>query len=164
MENNAPILKEIAVQILGFAVVFFVLKKLAWKNLLGAIDARREKIEKGFADIDSQKKRLEEMEAEYKKRLERIEADARIRIQEAANAGSAVARDIQEKARQDAEKMVERAKSEIQQDIAKAKLGLRDQLVDLSAMMTEKIVRQKLDSKEHEKLVDQFIKELEKVG
>lgn len=163
MENIA-ILKEIAVQIIGFAVVFLVLKKLAWGNLLGAIDARRHKIEQGFVDIENQKKRLDELEADYKKRLERIEADARIRIQEAANVGAVVARDINEKARQDAEKMVERAKSEIAQDIAKARLGMRDQLVELSALMTEKIVRQKLDAKEHEKLVDQFIKELEKVS
>lgn len=161
--ENIGILKEIAVQILGFAVVFFVLKKLAWGNLLGAIDARRHKIEQDFSDIESQKKRLADLETEYKKRLENIEQEARVKIQDAASVGLALARDIQDKARGESDKIIARAKSEIEQDVAKARLTLRDQLVEMSALMTEKIVKQKLDAKEHEKLVDQFLKELEKV-
>ena len=162
--ENINILKEIAVQILGFVIVFLVLKKLAWSNLLGAIDARRQKIEHSFDDIEKQKKSLEALEKDYRARLDKIEETSRVKIQEAANVGVALARDIQSQARTDAEKMVERAKSEIQQDIAKARLSMRDQLVELSALMTEKIVRQKLDAKEHERLVDQFIKDLEKVS
>ena len=162
--DNSQILKEIIVQILGFAVVFLVLRKFAWKGLLGMIDARSQKIADEFHGIEKQKKGLEDLEKEYRLKLERIEQEARTKIQEAANVGLALAKDIQDKARQDAQKTVDRAQAEIQQDIAKARLSMRNDLVELSSLMTEKIVSQKLDAKEHEKLVDQFIKDLENVN
>ena len=161
--ENIGILKEVAVQILGFAVVFFVLKKLAWKNLLGMIDQRREKIAADFQDIEKQKQGLAQLEKDYRARLENIEQEARTKIQEAAGVGVQLARDIQERARQDAKKTIERAQAEISQDIAKARHAMRVELVELSAMMTEKIISQKIDAKEHERLIDQFLKDLQKV-
>ena len=160
--ENINILKEVAVQIFGFAVVFFILKKFAWKGLLGAIDERRHKIEASFGDIENQKKSLAGLEKDYRARLDNIEEAGRVKIQEAANVGVALARDIQDKARQDAQKMIDRAHVEITQDIAKARVSMRSDLVELSALITEKIIREKLDASEHDKLVDRFLKELQK--
>ena len=162
--ENTQILKEIAVQLIGFAVVFFVLKKLAWSKLLGAIDARRQKIGDEFSAIEQGKKKLEALESEYHKKLENIEQEARVKIQDAANVGVALARDIQDKARSDAQRMVERAKEEIDQDIQKARMSIRDQIIEVSSLMTERIISEKMDAKEHEKLVDKFLKEIEKVS
>ena len=161
--DNSHILKEVLVQIFGFVIVFFILKKLAWKNLLGMIDQRRGKIEAGFQDIENQKKSLAQLEKDYRARIENIEQEARVKIQDAANVGMGLARDIQEKARQDAQKMIDRAHAEIQQDIAKARVSMRADLVELSSLISEKIIREKLDAKEHDKLVDQFLKEIQKV-
>src|SRR4051812_24227793 len=99
--QNIAILKEVLVQILGFVVVFFILKKFAWKGLLGAIDARREKIESEFKGIEKHKAGLAQLEKDYRTRLDNIEQEARVKIQEAANIGTSLARDIQDKARQD---------------------------------------------------------------
>ncbi len=161
--ENIGILKEVLVQILGFVAVFLILKKFAWKGLLGAIDERRHKIETEFKNIEDHKAGLAQLEKDYRARIENIEQEARVKIQEAANVGIALARDIQDKARQDAEKMIARAQAEISQDIAKARQTMRGELVDLSALISEKIIREKLDAKEHEKLVDQFLKDLQKV-
>ncbi len=161
--ENSHIIKEIIVQIVGFMVVFFVLKKLAWGKLMGAIDARRKSIDDSFSDIEKQKKNLENLEKDYRGRLENIEQEARVKIQEASNIGLALAKDIQEKARVDAQKMIDRAKAEIDQDLAKVKINMRNDIATLSALISEKIIHEKLDATMHQKLVDEFIKEIEKV-
>ncbi len=140
-----------------------MLKKFAWKGLLGAIDERRHKIEAEFKGIEEHKASLAKLEKDYRARLENIEQEGRVKIQEAANVGVALARDIQDKARQDAQKIIDRAQGEISQDIAKAKITMRTELVELSSLIAEKIIREKLDAKEHDKLVGQFMKDLEKV-
>ncbi len=155
---------EIFTQLLAFLIVLWILRKFAFKPVLGIIDQRRKVIEDSFLEIDKKKRDLEDLEKNYRKKLENIEQEARTKIQEAANVGVALAKDIQEKARHDAQKLIDRAKSEIDQDIEKAKLGFRDEIVALSSLMTEKILREKIDAREHEKLVDRFIKDLEKVG
>lgn len=159
--DNQRILSEIVVQILGFGIVFLILKKFAWASILGMIDKRRAKIEEEFRAIEDQKKSLETLEKDYRTRLDHIESEARVKIQEASNAGQALARDIQEKARQESQKMIARAKEEIDQDLAKAKLSIRDQIVEVSSLMTEKIIREKVDRDGQQKIVDQFLKEME---
>ncbi len=161
--DNRQIISEIIVQISGFLIVFFILKKFAWSKLLGTIDARRKKIEDEFLGIEKQKKGLEDLEKDYRRRLEHIEQEARVKIQEAANVGIALAKDIQDKARTDSQKLIDRAQADIQQDIVTARLSMRNAIVELSSLMTEKIIQEKLDLKEHEKLIDKFIKEMEKV-
>ncbi|MBI3316207.1 MAG: F0F1 ATP synthase subunit B [Candidatus Omnitrophica bacterium] len=161
--DNRQILSEIIVQVLGFLAVFFLLKKLAWGKLMGAIDARRGKIRDEFQAIEKQKADLETLAKDYRRRLQHIDEEARAKIQEASEAGLTLAQDIQDKARGDAEKLLERAKAEIQQDIQKARLEMRNELVDLSTLITEKVLREKLDAREHERLVNQFIKDLENV-
>ena len=156
-------LPEMVTQLLGFLIVFFILKKFAFGPILNAIDARRKKIEDEFGGIERRKKALEDLEKDYRRRLETIEETARMKIQEAAAMGLSLAKDIQEEARLDAQKMIERAKSEIEQDLAKARLTMRDEIVELSGLMTEKVIKAKLDGKKHERLVDQFMRELEKV-
>jgi len=150
-------------QLLGFLIVFFILKKFAFGSILGVIDARRKKIEDEFQGIERTKRELGDLETEYKRRLARIEDEARQKIQEAAEIGKTLAKEVQENAVQDAKKMVDRAKTEIANDLAQAKLVLRNEIIELSGLMTEKIIKHKLDSKEHERLVDQFIKEMERV-
>ena len=162
--DNTPIIKEIIVQILGFGIVFLILKKFAWGNLLGMIDTRRKKIEDEFHEIEKQKKSLENLEKDYRHRLENIELEARTKIQEASNIGLNLAKDIQERARLESQKTLDRAKAEIDKDIAQARLELRNEVVSLSGLMTEKIIRQKLNDAEHKKLVEQFLKEMEKVS
>ena len=156
-------LPEILTQLLGFLIVFWVLKTFAFKSILAVVDARRKKIEDEFNGLEHKKRSLEDLEKEYRLKLEKIEDEARLRIQEAANVGVALARDIQDKARQDAQKILDRSHAEISQDIAKARLTMRGELVELSALISEKIISEKLDAKEHERLVDQFLKDLQKV-
>ena len=162
--DNKQILSEIIVQILGFGLVFLILKHLAWGKILGAIDARRKKISDEFLEIDHQKKNLEGLEKDYRKKLENIEEAARTKIQEASAVGLSLARDIQERARIDSQKLIERAQGEIDRDLTQARLQIRDEVVQLSGLMTEKIIRQRLNEVEHKKLVEQFIKEMEKVS
>lgn len=161
--DNRQILSEVVVQILGFGIIFFILKQLAWNKLMGVIDARRKTIEGTFSDLESRARGLEDLEKEYRLRLENIEKEARAKIQEAAGQGLLLSKDIQDKARHDAEKLVDRARAEIEQDVAKAKLAMRDEIVEISSLLAEKIIREKLDAKQHQRLVDQFIRDLEKV-
>jgi len=158
--HNPNIAAEIAVQIIGFMVVFLIMKQLAWSKILGAIDDRRRFIEKQHADAEKKKTDLAALEIEYRQRLDKIEQEARAKIQEAAAQGQTLARDIQEKARQDSEKLIERAKSEIEQDLVKAKLTVRNEIVGVSTLIAERILKEKLDEKAHAKLVERFLDEI----
>ncbi len=157
-------LPEMGTQLLGFLIVFFILKRFAFGPVLGIVDARRKKIEDEFSALEKQKKDLEALEKEYRLRLEKIEEAAREKIQEASKIGQTLAKDIQESARLDVKKFFERTQADIEQEITKGRVAMRNEIVEISSMIAEKILREKLDAREHEKMVEKFVKELEKIS
>ena len=157
-------LPEIVTQLLGFLIVFFVLKKYAFGSILGMIDARRKHIEDEIASAEKKHHDMVALEKDYRERLENIEREARSKIQDASRIGQELAKDIQEAARLDAKRIYERSKMDIEQEIAKGRITLRNEIVEISGLLTEKVLREKLDAKEHEKMVSKFIQELEKVN
>jgi len=157
-------LPEMGTQLLGFLIVFFILKRFAFGPVLGIVDARRKKIEDEFAGLEKQKKDLEGLEKEYRLRIEKIEEASREKIQEASKIGQTLAKDIQESARLDVKRLFERTQADIEQEITKGRVAMRNEIVEISSMITEKILREKLDAREHEKLVEKFVKELEKIS
>jgi len=153
---------EVLVQLFAFLIVFFTLKKFAWKPVLNVIKARRERFEHEWTDIEKMKSELTNLEANYKAHLDKIEDEARAKMQEAIREGRQVAREIQEKARLDSQTSFEKAKANIDLEIEKARVEFRRDVARLSLQVAEKILQEKLDAVQQEKKALSLIDELEK--
>jgi len=152
-------IQQILTQALGFLVLLFILKKIAWKPLLSLLDERREKILSEFQSIERTKSELSRLEQEYKARLAEIDAQARQKIQEAIAEGHQIAVDVQEKAREEAKNILNKAKDNIDLEIAKARVELRNQVVSLAISAAEKVIKEELSDERHKRLVNEFIDE-----
>lgn len=152
-------IQQILTQAIGFLVLLFILKKIAWKPLLSLLDERREKISSEFQSIERTKSELSRLEQEYKARLAEIDAQARQKIQEAISEGQKIAVDVQEKAREEAKNILNKAKDNIELEIAKARVELRNQVVSLAIRAAEKIIKEELSDERHKRLVNEFIDE-----
>lgn len=154
---------EILTQAVSFILLVFLLKKFAWKPLLKLLDDRREKIRTGFEDIETTKREVETLKADYQRHRANIEEEARDLLQQAVDEGRRISREVQEKARQEARAALEKAKSDIQLETEKAKVTLRNEIADLTISATERLLEKKMDEKTDKELVLDFIKELEKM-
>lgn len=144
---------EIVVQLLAFMIVFFTLRKLAWKPILDSLEARRAKIRHEFDSIEAARREIETLKADYAARLAKIEEEARAKVQDAVEEGRRISRDIQEKARTEAQGVFEKMQQNLDLEIAKAKLVLKKNVVDLSLQVAEKVLAERLnDSKQQEKI------------
>ena len=153
---------EVFVQLLAFIIVFWTLKLLAWKPILSALDARRRRIESEFQRIEAARKEIENLKAEYSQHLQKIDDQARGKLQEALEEGRRIAREIQEKARAESQTSFEKAKENLALEVAKARVALRREIADLTILVTEKVIHEKLnDAKQQEKILE-LIEELEK--
>jgi len=155
---------QIITQIIGFLLALFILKKFAWKPLLGILEERRSKIKSGFDKLDEEKSTLKALSLEYEAKLKDIEGLARQKILEAAKEGQQMANQIKENARKEALEILSRSREEIQRELEKAKVQLKNELVNLSLRAAEKIIQEKLDEEKDRKLIRDFIEGLEKVG
>ena len=152
-------IQQILTQAIGFLVLLFILKKIAWKPLLSLLDERREKISSEFRNIERTKSELSRLEQDYKARLAEIEAQARQKIQEAIAEGQRIAVEVQEKAREEGKNILNKAKDNIELEIAKARVELRNQVASLAIRAAEKVIKEELTEERHKHLVTEFIDE-----
>jgi F-type H+-transporting ATPase subunit b len=154
---------ELFTQILGFIIAVWILKKFAWKPLMGMLEQRREKIKSDLDAAEQTKVDAAELLADYQAKLKDIDAEARAKIQEAVADGNKVAADIREQARAEAKDIIAKAREELARDVAKAKIELRDDMVNMALAATEKIISEKLDDDKHRSLINNFLDEVEDV-
>ena len=68
---------------------------------------------------------------------------------------------IHAKAKEDADQEVLRAKQEIEQEIEKSKDEIHSQIVDVAFDASKKVLSREVKDKDNEKLINQFIDDLE---
>ncbi len=158
----AQALQELSVQVVGFLVLFAVLKRVAWRPLLSLLDERRRRIEDGFKQLASSKEELARLQADYGRRLSRIEDEARAKIQQAVLEGKRIAMEIQEEARAQGADLMHKSKEAVALELAKAKVTLRDDLVSMATEAIERILRGRLDAERDRRLVEEVLDELER--
>ncbi len=148
---------------IGFLITLWILKRYAWGPLLKLIEERRLKIVSEFETIDKEKQKAAELNAQYQAQLRQIEAERRSQIVKAVNEGKKIAEELKATARDEADETREKTKSELEREVAKAKVQLKDDMVKLTVAATSKLLHEKLDEKNHHKLVSDYIDNLEKV-
>lgn len=150
---------QIVSQIFAFLIMLWVLKRFAWKPLLGLLEERKKKIQSEFDYIDDQKNDIKKLIEEYQAKLVNIDAQAKVVMQKAIGEGRQIAVEIQKEAQNNSEALITKAQEEIQNEIAKAKVQLKNDLVNMIIVSTQKIIQSDLDADKQKKLITAFIDE-----
>ena len=155
-----PDLQQILSQALSFLLLLWVLKRFAWKPLLGVLDARRARIEEDLRQAAATKDEMRRAQEELVQRLAKINEEAREKIQAAVQDGRRMASEIQEDARAQAQAILAKSNEAIALELAKAKVSLRDEIADMTVDAVERILRQRCDTDADRKLIASIIDEL----
>ena len=153
--------QQVISQALSFLLLLWVLRRFAWRPLLGILDGRRRQIEDTLQQAAKSREDVARLLAEYQGRLAQIEDEARQKLQQAILEGKRIALEIQEQARNQAHAVVSKSKETIELEVAKARITLRDQVADLTIEAVERILQRKLDPKSDRALVETVLEELE---
>jgi F-type H+-transporting ATPase subunit b len=148
-------------QLLIFLVMLGVLYRFAWGPLLKILNERRERIQQGVEATERAKRELEEAERERQAKLEEARREAQAILDRIAKQGEDLRKELEAKAREQAEGLILRARAEIQQERAKAVEDLREQVADLAVMAAGRIIGESLDAKKHRELIERTIEEAE---
>jgi F-type H+-transporting ATPase subunit b len=153
----------IVTQIIGFLLALWILKAFAWKPLLRMLDERRQKIANDIGDAEKIKIDAAKLLDDYHAKLREIDNEARARIQEAVSEGGRIAAEVKEQAREESRQILARSREELARDVAKARVQLRDDVVGMAIKAAEKVITTKLNEAEQRRLLDDFLKEVDKV-
>ena len=151
----------IVAQILNFLILVLILKFVAYKPVMKMLKEREEKIARSIDAAEADEQKAKELLAEYNKQL----ADARIKAQEIVDKAMKRAQERDAsvaETRREIEQMRKAAKEDIARERERAAMQLRGEMVALSMQAAGKIIAANMDNKTNEKLVSDFIDQLDK--
>nr|MBI1229195.1 F0F1 ATP synthase subunit B [Cytophagales bacterium] len=161
MDLISPDLGLIIWQTIGFAILFIILAKYAWKPILSALEARENTIESSLYAAEKARKDMEGLVAENEKILQ----EARVERDEILRTANEYAARIMEEAKGEASKqgakMIQEAKAVIQTEKEAALTDVKIQVAEISLQIAEKLLRKNLSEvPEQKQLVEEFVRDI----
>ncbi|CAM3565343.1 F0F1 ATP synthase subunit B [Flavobacterium gelidilacus] len=141
-----------------FIVFFLLMRKLAWKPILGAVKSREDSINNALLSAENAKKDMQNLKADNEKLLAEARAERDIMIKEAREIKEKMISDAKSEAQMQGEKMIEQAKASIASEKNAAIADLKNQVGALSIEIAEKVLKGELANKEAQtKLVETML-------
>ncbi|MBI5214419.1 MAG: F0F1 ATP synthase subunit B [Ignavibacteriae bacterium] len=145
-----------------FVLLVIVLKKVAWKPILEALEKREEHIRLSIEKAEQGRTEAERLLEQHRQQLASAETEAHKIIKESRELAQKLKAEIEETAKKQAHAIVSQAKAEIERDKDAALAQLRGEVADLAILAAGKILNETLDANRHRKLVDDVLKSLPK--
>ncbi len=160
---NSQTIIQVVIQILNTIILCAVLSWLLYKPVTKFLNARKEKIANQIDSAEEKLSQAEKLKAEYEDKLNNIESE-RLAILDAARAdANKNSQQIISEAKGEAETIRNRALLDIQREQEKAKDEIKNQIVDISALISGKFIAEKMSDEEKNRLVEDTISGLEGV-
>jgi F-type H+-transporting ATPase subunit b len=144
-------------RLLNFAVLLYILYKLAWKRLVNFFRNRREDIKTSLVETKDRRVEAEEKFKEYEVKLAKATDDIQGISEMIKEQGLAEKQKLIADAEKAAEKMKEDAKARMDQEMKKAGSQLRTEAVELSIKVAEDILKRSVSQEDHEQMVKEYM-------
>jgi len=145
----------------SFAIVFFILKKYAWKPVMKMLYEREEGIEKALKEAEKARKSVEKLQSEHDRILNEACAERDKMFREAHEIKEKIVSEARELAVVEKDKILNSARMAIEAEKNVAIREIRNTAAELSVQIAEKIIRHELSNDQKQKeLVEQMIREI----
>lgn len=146
--------------LLNTLTIFFVAKKFLFKPVMKIIQDRQDEIDGMYADADQAKATADALQAEYQQKLSAAAETSDRIVKEAMIRGHDREEEIIRQANAEAAAILDKAAADIAQEKKKAINDAKDEISGMAMAIAEKVVGRELNSKDQDKLFDEFISEL----
>lgn len=157
-----PLTSTLFWQIVAFVILWILLARFVFKPISNIIKKREEKISASVNDADKLKEDAEKMLAEYRQKLDEARGEAQVIIEQSKTVGENLKNELVEKAKLESSQMIAGAKQGIERERDKALAQIKESVVDLTLLATERLIGRALKEEDHLKLIEESIEEASK--
>ena len=147
--------------LLAFLVVFGLMAKFGFPVIINMVNERKNYIDESLQKAHEANERLASIEQEGERLLNEARARQAEILSQAKATSDSIVREAREKAQEEGAKLLQDAKAQIVAEKENALRDIRETVADLSVVIAEKVVRQKLaNTTEQQKLIEQMLDEV----
>lgn len=147
--------------LLAILVVFGLMAKFGFPVIINMVNERKNYIDESLQKAHEANESLASIEQEGERLLNEARARQAEILSQAKATSDSIVREAREKAQEEGAKMLQDAKAQIAAEKENALRDIRETVADLSVVIAEKVVRQKLaNTTEQQKLIEQMLDEV----
>lgn len=146
MELLTPSFGLIFWTLLAFLIVFFILRKFAWKPILSSLNEREKTIAGSLETAERVKAEMAQLKNENEELLARAREERALMLKEARETKDRIINEAKEQAKIEANKIIVDAQQQIDVQKMAALTDVKNQVGKLVVEVTEKVLRRELSS------------------
>lgn len=148
--------------LISFGITLFILAKFGFPVILKSVEKRKNYIEESLLAAQKAHEELASIKETGEKILAKARKEQSILLKEASEKRDHLIEKAKEEARIESEKLIASARQQIVEEKEKALLSIKNEAAALSLTLAEKILREKLGSKEAQKsMIDRLLNDIE---
>lgn len=132
---------------ISFTILYFLLKRFAWKPILGSVNDREMSIREALLAAENAKKEMQNLKSDNEKILKEAKAERENMLKDAREIKNKLISDAETQAKLQASKLIESAQKAIQNEKNSAMNELKKTVVELSVEIAEKVISSELEDK-----------------
>jgi F-type H+-transporting ATPase subunit b len=146
--------------VISFFVLLFLLRKFAWKPIVGTVNDRETSIREALESAEKARLEMQNLTADNERILKEARIERESMLKEAREIKEKMISDAKDEAQNQANKMIEQAQTAIASEKKSAMAELKNHVAALSVDIAEKMVREELSNKDKQlKLVENMLGE-----
>lgn len=162
MELVTPSIGLVFWTALAFICLLILLKKFAWKPILGAIHEREQFIDDALNKAELAKQEMARLTSQNEELMKQARAERDEILKEAKILKDSIVNEAKTSAQTEGAKLIEKARIEIENQKKVALAELKGQVSALSLEIAERVLRNQLDDKaKQQDLVNSLLKDVE---
>jgi F-type H+-transporting ATPase subunit b len=147
--------------IVTFAIVLFVLRRVAFRRIQGLIDQRRDRIREALDEADKARAEARALRELTKREREEAKAERERILEESRRQAQSQLDQAREQADVDLKERLEKNRAELDAENARLREQIRRDVVELTLLAAEKVTGKVLDERDQRRLIDETIAEVD---
>jgi F-type H+-transporting ATPase subunit b len=147
-------------QVILFAIVYWVLKRFAFKAVIDMLEERRRRIEEGQINAENIKKQLAAAQAKYEEILAKANADAQRLIEEVRAGGDRLAEQKRQEAIAAAEQITLKAQEAMALERDRIMADMKRELGRLVVDTTTRVTGKVLTPEDHQRISEETVRQI----
>ena len=148
------------ISLCNLLILFLILKKFLYKPVKKVLETRRQEVDSQYEEADAAKNHALTMEKEWNERLSGVDAEAKELMRKAQKNAQANSDAILEETKKKADRLVRQAQADAAAEYKKAEAEMKQEIIDVSTKLSEKILGREIKAEDHHAMIDSFLDEI----
>ena len=148
------------ISLCNLLLLFLIIKKFLYKPVKKALKKRKDALQNQYDEAQNAENAAVSLKKEWEDKISGAQDEADRIVKASVNQADMKSDKIIAEAREKADDIVHQAEEEAKLERKKAEKDMKQEIVDISTLLTEKILVREINEDDHRNLIDGFVDEI----